>query len=63
MDSNDTITIRYKARVHHVGVGRRFAGQRVVVHMAGRDVRVLTTDGQPLRHFKLNPAQDYQPQP
>jgi transposase InsO family protein len=63
VDSSGTITIRYQARMHHVGVGRRFAGQRVLVLMAGRDVRVLTTDGQPLRHFRLNPAVDYQPQP
>jgi transposase InsO family protein len=63
VDSSGTITIRYQARMHHVGVGRRFAGQRVIVLMAGRDVRVLTTDGQPLRHFRLDPARDYQPQP
>jgi transposase InsO family protein len=63
VDTSGTITIRYQARMHHVGVGRRFAGQRVLVLMAGRDVRVLTTDGQPLRHFTLDPARDYQPQP
>jgi hypothetical protein len=49
--------------MHHVGVGRRFAGQRVLVLMAGRDVRVLTPDGQPLRHFTLDPTRDYQLQP
>jgi hypothetical protein len=52
------MTIRYQARMHHVGVGGRFAGQRVIVLMTGRDLRVLTPDGDPLRHFKL-----YQPQP
>jgi transposase InsO family protein len=63
VDKSGLITIRYQARMHHVGVGRRFAGQRVVVLMAGRDVRVLTPDGHPLRHFTLDPARDYQPQP
>jgi hypothetical protein len=63
VDKSGSITIRYQARMHHVGVGRRFAGQRVVVLMAGRDVRVLTPDGHPLRHFKLDPSRDYQPQP
>ncbi len=63
VDNGGTVTIRYRARLHHVGVGRRFARQRVLILIAGRDVRVLTTDGQPLRHFVLDPTRDYQPQP
>jgi len=63
VDKSGTVTIRYQGRMHHVGVGRRFAGQRVLVLMAGRDVRMLTPDGHPLRHFTLDPARDYQRQP
>ena len=54
------VTIRVRAKLHHVGIGNRFAGTRVFMLVAGRDVRVLTPDGQPLRHFILDTEHDYQ---
>jgi hypothetical protein len=32
-----------------------------VLLVAGRDIRVITLDGQLLRHLTLNPTVDYQP--
>jgi hypothetical protein len=44
-----------------VGTGRAHKGQRVLVLVADRDVRVLTVEGEILRHLQLDPSRDYQP--
>jgi hypothetical protein len=49
--------------LHHIGIGRAYSGWRVVILVNGRDVRIIGLDGSPLRHLKLDPTIDYQPQP
>jgi transposase InsO family protein len=61
VDSSGTITLRYLSRLHHVGLGRAHRGQRVLVLIADRDVRVLTVEGEILRQLMLDPSRDYQP--
>jgi hypothetical protein len=56
------ITLRYNSRLHHVGLGRKLAGTRVLVLVAGLDVRVLNEDGELLRQLTLDPSLDYQRQ-
>ena len=56
------ITLRYNSRLHHIGLGRRHAGTRVLVLAHDLDIRVLTTDGELLRELTLDPTRDYQPQ-
>lgn len=63
VDRSGHVTIRYRSQMHHVGVGRRFAGVRVIVLIAGRKIRVLQPDGTPLRNFTLDPGYDYQRMP
>jgi transposase InsO family protein len=58
-----SVTVRYRSRLHHIGIGRAYTGWRVILLIAGRDIRVLTPDGDPLRQLKLDPTVDYQPQP
>ena len=55
------VTIRYRSRLHHIGLGNAYAGWRIVLLVAGRDIRVITLDGELLRHLKLDPSIDYQP--
>lgn len=55
------VTLRYRSRLYHVAVGRRHEGQRVLVLVADRDVRVLDYDGQVLRHLTIDPKRPYQP--
>jgi transposase InsO family protein len=62
IDTNGTITIRYQSRLHHIGIGRRHAGQKVLVLVHDLEIRVVTTDGELLRELTLNPAKAYQPQ-
>jgi len=63
VNKNGTVTLRYRGQLHHIGVGRPYAGWRVVLLVAGREIRVLGADGSPLRHFTLDPSTDYQPMP
>ncbi|MGQ0849841.1 MAG: hypothetical protein ACT4OP_12155 [Actinomycetota bacterium] len=60
-DYSGTVTLRYNSRLHHIGLGRRHAGTRVLVLVADLDVRVLNDEGQ-LRQLTLDPTRDHQPQ-
>jgi transposase InsO family protein len=61
IDATGTVTLRYRSRLHHIGVGRAHKGRRVLVLIAERDVRVLTVEGELLRQLILDPTRDYQP--
>jgi len=61
IDSSGTVTLRYRSRLYHVGLGRVHKGQRVLLLVADRDVRVLTVEGELLRQLTLDPSRDYQP--
>lgn len=62
VDTSGLVTLRYNSRLHHIGVGRRLAGSRVLMLVADLDVRVLTEDGELLRELTLDPSRDYQRQ-
>lgn len=61
IDNNGTVSLRYRSRLHHIGIGRGHKRTRVLVLMAGLDVRVLSEEGALLRHLTLDPTIDYQP--
>ncbi len=58
---NGNVTLRHKGRLHHIYVGAAFKGWRVVMLVAGLEVRILTLEGTQLRRLKLDPTKDYQP--
>ena len=62
VDKDGSVTIRYKSRLHHIGMGRRLKGTRIVLLVAGRRVRIIDRQGRLLRDFELDPSRDYQPQ-
>jgi hypothetical protein len=62
IDKNGKVTLRHKTRLHHIGVGHAHKGKRVIMLVDGLDVRVLSEDGELLRHLTLDPSKDYQPQ-
>jgi transposase InsO family protein len=62
VDSGGNVTLRYQSKLRHLGVGRRYAGARVMLLVADRDVRVINEDGELLAQFTINPTKDYQPQ-
>jgi transposase InsO family protein len=57
------LTLRYRGRLHHIGVGKPYKGWRVILLVAGREVRILTLDGTQLHRLMLDPTKDYQPMP
>ncbi len=61
VDITGVITLRHNSRLHHIGLGRRLTGTRVLVLVADLNVRVLTEDGELLRELTLDPSRDYQP--
>ncbi len=61
IDQHGTVTIRYKSKLHHIGMGRALNGRRVILLVAGRQIRVLDEQGEPLRELVLDPDRDYQP--
>jgi transposase InsO family protein len=63
VDKTGSVTLRYRGRLHHIGVGRPYAGWRVILLVAGRDIRILGADGSPLRHLVLDTDLDYQRMP
>jgi transposase InsO family protein len=60
VDAGGRIAVKYRAKQYHVGVGKRFVGTRVIVLVAGRQIKVLQHDGTVIRNFKLDPSHDYQ---
>ena len=61
IDKTGVFTLRHGNRLHHVGVGRAHKGRRVIVLVCDLDVRVLSENGELLRHLTLDPSKDYQP--
>jgi transposase InsO family protein len=62
IDTHGHVTIRYKSKLHHIGMGRALAGTRILLLVAGRNIRIITADGELLRNFQLDPSHNYQPQ-
>ena len=61
VDRSGRVTLRYQGRLHHIGIGNAYRGWRVVMLVAGRDIRILDLDGNQLRRLRLDPTRDYQP--
>ena len=55
------VTLRHRGRLHHIGIGKAHRNKRVIMLVAGLDIRVLTEDGELLRQLTLDPSRDYQP--
>ena len=62
IDEGGKVTLRHGTRLHHIGVGHVHKGKRVTLLIHGLDVRVISQDGELLRHLTLDPERDYQPQ-
>ncbi len=61
IDKTGCVTLRYRTRLFHIGIGRAHAGTRVLLLVKDLDVRVVAeNDGELLRHLTLDPTKDYQ---
>jgi hypothetical protein len=60
VDSSGRVTLRYKSHIHHIGIGRAYAGTRILLLVHDLNVRILTEEGELLRTLVLDPSKDYQ---
>jgi transposase InsO family protein len=60
IDGGGAVTLRHKGKLHHIGVGRVHRHKPVIMLVAGLDVRILTEEGEMLRHLTLDPTKNYQ---
>jgi hypothetical protein len=61
IDNAGAVTLRHDSRLRHIKVGRRHAGTRVLMLVAGLDIRIVSEDGELLRELTLDPSRVYQP--
>jgi hypothetical protein len=63
-DPTDRMRERHVAprRAAAPGVGQAHKGKRVILRVDGLDVRVVSQDGELLRHLQLDTSPDYQAQ-
>ncbi len=61
VDKAGRVTLRYRSKLLHIGIGRAHTGTRVLLLVADRDVRVITEDGDLLQHLTIDPTKNYQP--
>jgi transposase InsO family protein len=63
VDADGKLTLRHSSRLHHIGIGRRWAGTKVLILARDLDIRIITQeDGELIREFTLDPTRNYQPQ-
>ena len=62
VDKAGSITLRYRSRLHHIGLGRTRAGTCVILLVQDLQIRVVNAaTGELLRELTLDPNRDYQP--
>jgi transposase InsO family protein len=61
IDITGVVTLRRNSRLHHIGLGRKLIGMRVLILVDDLHVRVITENGELLRELILDPSRDYQP--
>jgi transposase InsO family protein len=61
IDKGGKVTLRHRGALRHIAVGHAHKGKRVVMLIDDLDVRILSTDGEMLRHLTLDPTRIYQP--
>jgi transposase InsO family protein len=62
VDNAGKVTLRHDSKLLHIGIGRRHHGTPIRLYVADLDVRVITLDGQLLRHLQLDSTHRYQGQ-
>jgi transposase InsO family protein len=62
VDNDGKVTLRYAGVMRHLSVGRAHKGTKVMLLVADRDVRVLSSEGELLRELTIDPERKYQGQ-
>jgi transposase InsO family protein len=63
VDKAGKVTLRYRSKLLHIGIGRAYAGDRILLLVANRHVRIVNDEGVLIRELTIDPKKIYQPQP
>ena len=61
VDKAGKVSLRYRSRLLHIGIGREHKGERVMLLVAGRNIRVVDADGVLICELTIDPERDDQP--
>jgi len=62
VDKAGSVTLRHRSQLHHIGIGRTYAGTCVILIVQDLDIRVVNAaTGELIRELTLDPSRDYQP--
>jgi len=62
VDKVGTVTLRHRSRLHHIGIGRTYAGTCIILIVQDLDIRIVNAaTGELIRELTLDPNRDYQP--
>ena len=62
VDKAGSVTLRHRSQLHHIGIGRTYAGTCVILIVQDLDIRVVNAaTGELIRELTLDPSHDYQP--
>jgi transposase InsO family protein len=62
VDKAGSVTLRYRSKLHHIGIGRTHTGTCVILLVQDLQIRVVNAaTGELLRELILDPTRDYQP--
>ncbi|MDX6394129.1 MAG: hypothetical protein QOJ73_5192 [Streptosporangiaceae bacterium] len=60
--STGTVSLRTSGRLHHIGIGRTYAGTHILLLVQDLHIRIINAaTGELLRELTLDPARNYQP--
>lgn len=62
IDNHGKLTLRHNGVMHHIGIGRPYAGTTIRMLIHEKEIRVITTTGELLKELTLDEETDYQPQ-
>ncbi len=60
IDKAGKVTLRHRSRLLHIGVGRAYAGKKVMLLVADLEVRVVAEDGELIGRLTIDPNRNYQ---
>jgi transposase InsO family protein len=59
IDDHGSVTLRYLGRLRHIRLGIQHRNRKVLLLVAGADLRIVTTDGKLIRHLQMDPDRVY----
>jgi len=62
VDRHGKLSLRHNGKMHHIGIGRPYAGTAIRMLIHEKEIRVITTTGELLAAITLDTEKDYQPQ-